>query len=306
MAYDSVRQRIVLFGGRQGYGGPVLDDTWEWDGADWIEQLPVHKPPELNRHGMVYDSGNKETVLFGGWGPTSGHNDTTYLWDGTDWVAGNPSTKPPAMEGMGLAYDSHRKVTVLFGGVRGADGQLLQDVWEWNGTNWAQLFLASGPSARAHFPLSYDSRRGRILVFGGQGPDVTDVFSDTWEIFGTHARLRFDGIPKNPNSVHFTVVGAFGESGNLGLALLSCSGTSGFALPDSRIIFLTFDECTGVAINLHNAFSGFVDDTGTATTPTIPFPPVFAGLVVYSAAVTIDLPRLNVVSITPPISFVTQ
>lgn len=305
MAYDSVRRRIVLFGGRVGFGGQVLDDTWEWDGANWIEQFPVHKPPELNRHGMAYDSVNRVTVLFGGWGPTSGHNDTTYLWDGNDWLAVNASTKPPAMEGMGLTYDSHRSVTVLFGGFRGADGQLLQDVWQWNGTTWAQVFLAPSPSARAHFPLAYDSTRGRILLFGGQGPNVTDVFGDTWEIFGTHARLRFDGIPKNPNSVHFTMLNAFGESGHFGLALLSCSGTSGFVL-GGRIVPLTFDGCTAGGITLHNAFSGLVDDTGRATTPAIPFPPIFPGLVIYSAALTLDLATATIVSITPPISFVTQ
>jgi hypothetical protein len=304
MVYDSFRRRIVLFGGKVGFAGQVLDDTWEWDGANWIEQFPIHKPPELARHGMAYDSANRDTVLFGGFGPTSGFNDTTYLWDGNDWIAANPPTRPPAMEGMGMTYDSHRRVTVLFGG-RGADGTLLKDVWEWDGNNWHHVLPALGPSALAHFPLAYDSTRGRVVLFGGQGQEVTDVFSDTWELFGTYARLRLDGIPKSPNDVHFTVLNAFGESGNLGLALLSCSGTSGFVL-DGRIVPLTFDSCTAVGLGLHSALSGVVDDTGTVITPVISFPPIFAGLVVYSAAVTVDFAPGRLVSITPPISFVTQ
>lgn len=35
MAYDRRRQRLGLYGGFS--GGPALDDTWEWDGANWTE-----------------------------------------------------------------------------------------------------------------------------------------------------------------------------------------------------------------------------------------------------------------------------
>ena len=34
MAYDSARERIVLFGGRTDRSGD-LNDTWEWDGRTW-------------------------------------------------------------------------------------------------------------------------------------------------------------------------------------------------------------------------------------------------------------------------------
>ncbi|MCB9879791.1 MAG: hypothetical protein H6835_19545 [Planctomycetes bacterium] len=36
MAYDTVRQRAVLYGG---FDGAPLTDTWEWDGADWTQVL---------------------------------------------------------------------------------------------------------------------------------------------------------------------------------------------------------------------------------------------------------------------------
>ena len=34
MAYDEARRRVVLFGG-DGEAG-MLDDTWEWNGRQWI------------------------------------------------------------------------------------------------------------------------------------------------------------------------------------------------------------------------------------------------------------------------------
>ena len=35
LAYDQKRDRLVLFGGRNGWPDGDLNDTWEWDGATW-------------------------------------------------------------------------------------------------------------------------------------------------------------------------------------------------------------------------------------------------------------------------------
>jgi hypothetical protein len=35
LAYDQRRDRVVLFGGRNGWPNGDLNDTWEWDGATW-------------------------------------------------------------------------------------------------------------------------------------------------------------------------------------------------------------------------------------------------------------------------------
>ena len=35
LAYDQKRDRLVLFGGREGWPDGDLNDTWEWDGATW-------------------------------------------------------------------------------------------------------------------------------------------------------------------------------------------------------------------------------------------------------------------------------
>lgn len=53
MAYDSVRQRIVMFGGFTGSG--ALADMWEWNGSAWLEKTPVGSPGS-SAAGLVYDS----------------------------------------------------------------------------------------------------------------------------------------------------------------------------------------------------------------------------------------------------------
>lgn len=64
MAYDSLRQRLVLFGGHSAFP----DATWEWDAAGdiWIRREPATSPPARAFHGMVFDSSRGRVVLFGG------------------------------------------------------------------------------------------------------------------------------------------------------------------------------------------------------------------------------------------------
>ena len=54
MAYDPVRQRVVLFGG-QADGPTWLADTWEWDGVTWIQRSPATSPPMRAHAAMAFD-----------------------------------------------------------------------------------------------------------------------------------------------------------------------------------------------------------------------------------------------------------
>jgi hypothetical protein len=62
LAYDSQRDRLVLFGGRN--GEVLFADTWEFDGSDWKPTFMAG--PSLRSGGpAVYDSARSVTVLYG-------------------------------------------------------------------------------------------------------------------------------------------------------------------------------------------------------------------------------------------------
>src|SRR5262249_3087784 len=136
LAYDSVRNRVVLFGG---FSGAQLGDTWEWDGNSWL-QRPT--PPLLwprENLALAFDAARGRTVLFGGYTIVSpfvfgAYFADTWEWDGNTWFAMTPATSPPARAYHGLCYDSSRAVTVLFGGA--GPTSYLADTWEWNGSTW--------------------------------------------------------------------------------------------------------------------------------------------------------------------------
>src|SRR6185295_3122884 len=60
MSYDSDRQRLVLFGGRNSADQP-MGDTWEWDGLAWTQRASTGPSPRSG-HAMCYDSARHRTV----------------------------------------------------------------------------------------------------------------------------------------------------------------------------------------------------------------------------------------------------
>jgi hypothetical protein len=69
-AFDATRGRVIMFGG--GANGVSFDDTWVYDGIDWIELTTSPRPPARNSGTLVHDPVRGRTVLFGGARPGTG------------------------------------------------------------------------------------------------------------------------------------------------------------------------------------------------------------------------------------------
>ncbi len=169
MAHDRRRGRTVLFGG---VNGSATNDTWEWDGADWLPMTPAAAPPARERHAMAYDSARGIVLLFGGRNGTALGD--TWQWDGRTWSARTPAASPPAQFEHAMAYDAARRVTVLFGNQR---------TWEWNGATWRERFPATRPPVPRGFRMTYDRGRGRVLLLGGRV--ASTAVAVVWEWSGS-------------------------------------------------------------------------------------------------------------------------
>jgi hypothetical protein len=180
MAYDSARQRTVLFGG-QTATATMFRDTWEWDGKNWHRIRPANSPAARQGHTMAYDSSRRHALLFGGHDGVNLLADT-WNWDGKTWTQIKPTRSPPARNSHAMAYDSVRRRTVLFGGYPGS-GRFLADTWEWDGTNWTRIKPAASPPGRYFHTMVYDSARRRTVLFGGTTDSTNNkkVLGDTWE-----------------------------------------------------------------------------------------------------------------------------
>jgi hypothetical protein len=184
MAYDSRRQRLVLYGG-SGTTGGALDDTWEWDGTNWSQVTPPVSPPPMAQHEMVFDSARGRVVLLGV-APQSSYNSPyvsdTWEWDGSTWTHA-ASGGPPARIWHALAYDAVRRRVVLAAGrfispVDPPGFYDLADTWEWDGAHWLQRQPFGEFRARAEHSMAFIPGRG-VTLFTGRTPSgafIRDVF----------------------------------------------------------------------------------------------------------------------------------
>ena len=187
MAFDSRRDRVVVFGGRPpGSSEPLPAQTWEWDGTAWA-QIAASGPSARSRFAMVYDERRGVTVLFGGTtNATAGLGDT-WEYDGAWRQINLPG--PAARFRHTMAYDSARGVVVLFGGTTNNTDRL-GDTWEYDGAAWTRRDVP-GPEARTGHAMVYDAGLGKTLVMNGW---TTRSVEDTWAWDGSAWTLLDAGL----------------------------------------------------------------------------------------------------------------
>ena len=180
MAYDSDRQVVVMFGGRD--GNAPLGDTWEYDGNSWHCVTTSNAPAPRFWHSMAYDSARQRTVLFGGFNLPTCFGDT-WEYDGNDWQQIITLHSPPAMSEMSMVYDSCRNRIVLFGGE--AHGVEYPDTWEYDGGDWTKVSTSTSPPRGTLGAMVFDSSRCKVVFFGsGVVGDPGPSDCDTWEYDG--------------------------------------------------------------------------------------------------------------------------
>jgi hypothetical protein len=177
---------------------------------------------------MVYDSGRRELVLFGGFNGSD--LDDTWVWDGVAWRQRSPAHHPPARDYHAMAYDEEHRVAVLFGG---ANAAALDDTWLWNGSDWQQAFPNAHPSARRAHKMTYDAERRQVVLFGGNVGGVQ--VGDTWIFDGTNwsqpaAQGNPPPTPPEPRDGHAMVYDSYDN-----VVLLNGGQNAGRLLSDTWV-----------------------------------------------------------------------
>jgi hypothetical protein len=172
IAYDSARQRTVLFGGISDWIGSTFyheRDTWEWDGNDWIEMNPKTVPPSRAGQMMAYDEKRGVVVMFGGEDKSGNYMlADTWIWDGKDWGQMSPTGYPSARRGGQMFYDPQTEKVILTGGFYYGPEKVftpVNDTWAWDGKDWE--FVANAPENLiiTNPNVAYDPVQKRTILF---------------------------------------------------------------------------------------------------------------------------------------------
>ena len=176
IAYDSSRQRVILFGGTPGGVGPYTgsNDTWEWDGSSWTLASPSNSPPPRYLASMAYDPTRNYTLLCAGISGSNNLSDT-WLFDGTSWT-NLPVTGGPSGGDFTAAFDSStNRVVFTYDTV----------AFAFDGTNWTQ-FPATDGRTRSVSGLTPSPNGPGVILFGGTTNGLgSGSVNDTWHLQGT-------------------------------------------------------------------------------------------------------------------------
>jgi hypothetical protein len=189
LVHDPLRGVTVMYGSMSTsfFGGPSVDQTWEFDGATWTQVFPTTTPGGLGNYGACFDSLRNRTVLYGGssnsFFPIA--ESGTWEWNGTDWAQITTTGSPGPLERPAMCFHQGLGKTVLFGGIDPQVGGV-DTTWLYDGANWtAAPITGSRPAVRTGAKLAYDSVRGVCVLTGGLDPTTGQPVLDTWEFDGT-------------------------------------------------------------------------------------------------------------------------
>lgn len=172
MAYDPVRQRVVLFGGE---GSGSLSDTWEWNGTMWTQRSVTG--PAIASTALIYDPVRSRLVAVGGMLAGNPIADTWELAGTGSWTQNSAATGLPARYALAGAWHGLLGRLVVANGTDGAT--MFSGSYESSGGTWTAH--PTSPTARGWTQMVYDSVRGRLVLFGGYSS--TGNLSDTWEYY---------------------------------------------------------------------------------------------------------------------------
>ena len=220
IAYDSSTGEAIIFGGLDPSLSVVLNETWKFNSSGkWQNMSPSGEiPPPRDNSAMAFDSKRNVAVLFGGYvydADLDAWIASSETWEynvsANSWTNKTGATRPLRMFGT-MAFDSRRNVSVLFSG-QAYDMDLasfftINETWEYDGTDWTNVTgsVDGEPSARASVGMVYDSKRGVMVLAGGDDINNGNDLADTWAYDGTswvNENLNFTGARNTVSSLVF-------------------------------------------------------------------------------------------------------
>ncbi len=178
LAYDTIRNRMVLFG-----GNPLLHlqpETWERTKGNWRQITGINKNPEyFVDFTMAYDPIREMTVLFGGaFNPEHSGSRETWIYDGIQWTEQGQPYPYDSLFYSAMVFEPSTGRIIRFGGTHSSD--VTNFMLAWDGS-WQTLNIEGAiPGERSGHAMAYDESLDRIVLFGGLRRYEFPA-NDTWE-----------------------------------------------------------------------------------------------------------------------------
>lgn len=200
--YDSVRNRMVVFGGDTDIGeAEQVNDVWTLDfdyPSQWQQQYPGGSAPsERSYHTMIFDPVADRVIVFGGKDSSDEFNDT---WE--------------------LTFDQVAPATVNTLAING-----------WSSAHVKLKWTASGDDGTTCKATSYDVRYSTALITEGNWSSATTAANPPTPILNPNVQTFDVSVPTS--GVYYFALKTLDDHGNIsGLSNNVCGRKGGYALCD--------------------------------------------------------------------------
>lgn len=189
MIWDTTRNRVVMFGGRQ---SPVdidkptvfVNDTWVYEDENWRQIESAQNPSVRQFAAMAYDRSRDRIVLYGGNvlnedGETFTARFDTWEFDGSQWTEIVSSSTPHVAKPI-LGYDAARNETIMVGLNETGTATVM---YRYDAANhaWTSVTPEKMPTCVNDGHMFYHEQRGRLRFLGGVCASDTPLTEEQFE-----------------------------------------------------------------------------------------------------------------------------
>jgi hypothetical protein len=261
LGYDEATDQLLLFGGFGLNQGEQLNDTWNWNGTNWVELSPTDSPSARIYTSLAYDNATGQLLLYGS---NCSCQEDTWNWNGSNWEELSGLGGPPGYATPSMSYDPDTSTIVLFGGENFSGSQ--DSTWSWNGGEWIDVSPSESPNERYGDAVVYDPDTSQFLMFGGYATVYQTASNDTWTYIAPVANAP---VITSPNSIIFvkgrsgtftpTAAGSptptFSEAGKLPPDIAFVNGTLSGTATKIGTYAVTLTASNGVQPNATQSFT---------------------------------------------------
>ena len=135
-------------------------------------------------HKMVYDTINKQIIMFGGEvdGGSIADFKATLIFSSLNqtWTEISDINSPESRTHHSMVYNSLTGKVLLFGGSSTTEIAQFNDTWVFDTSTyeWTELYPENAPSGRSAHAMYYDSELNEVVLYGGSTP--YSVSNEMW------------------------------------------------------------------------------------------------------------------------------
>ncbi|MBL4637312.1 MAG: hypothetical protein JKY56_25885 [Kofleriaceae bacterium] len=195
MQYDPSRAALVMFGGGP---GNALRSVWIFDGSAWSVLAQNFSAGVREAALLAHDSLRRRTHLYGGRTGLGGNGSEVYgdlwEWNGSQFLEVDDIGEPtPTAAANAFFFDRERGCYLMI-----RPGPVQMEMFQLCGRVWTGVETVNAPPSRGQTSVTYDSTRGRVVLFGGSAQGAQ--MNDTWEYDGQDWTQILVNVAPSPRS----------------------------------------------------------------------------------------------------------